>query len=229
MPVEEIEYIINNLKQLADSIVRTFGRSCEVAVHDLTNLDKSLVYIVGSVTNRKIGAPITDMAVRSLREEGDDILDKYNYKTITDDGRILKSSTSFMRDKSGKVVAAFCINFDTTDYFNAVQALKFFSEVVHVEHPATKETFAHTVAETINSIFEQAVSDIGKGSATMNTDEKINLVSAMESKGAFQIKGAVDQTAILLGVSKYTIYNYLQKIRARKAIDKDNGTLENLG
>jgi len=46
------------------------------------------------------------------------------------------------------------------------------------------------------------------------------IVKALENKGAFQIKGAVDQVAILAGVSKYTVYNYLQKVRAALTINK---------
>jgi len=42
----------------------------------------------------------------------------------------------------------------------------------------------------------------------------------LQRKGAFQIKGAVDQVAMLAGVSKYTVYNYLQKVRAAQAINK---------
>jgi predicted transcriptional regulator YheO len=224
MNSEELQYILKTLNQLAELIVQTFGRNCEVAVHDLRNLDKSLTYIVGDVTKRKIGAPITDMAAMSLHEEGNDITDKYNYKTINDDGRSLKSSTAFIRDKSENVVAAFCINFDTTDYFNAIQALGVFSnsEKDQDSEPAIKETFAHTPTKTIKSIFEHTVSEFGKGSATMSTDEKINLVKSLERKGVFQIKGSVDQIAILLGVSKFTVYNYLQKIKAEKNITKSN-------
>ena len=227
MDSENLQFILKTLNQLADLISKTFGRNCEVAVHDLRNLDKSLTYIVGDVTKRKIGAPITDMAAMSLHEEGNSILDKYNYKTINDDGRSLKSSTAFIRDKNENVVAAFCINFDTTDYFNAIQALEVFSNLDqnHNTEPAIKETFAHTPSKTIKSIFEHTVSEFGKGSATMSTDEKINLVKSLKRKGVFQIKGSVDQIAILLGVSKFTVYNYLQKIKAEKTINKNNNEI----
>jgi predicted transcriptional regulator YheO len=56
--------------------------------------------------------------------------------------------------------------------------------------------------------------EIGKRPASMNTEEKIRLVKILEKKGAFQIKGMVGQVALRLGVSNFTIYNYLKKIRA---------------
>ena len=58
--------ILNVLKQVADAVIKTFGRSCEVSVHDLSNLNKSLIYIAGNVTKREPGAPITDMALKAL-------------------------------------------------------------------------------------------------------------------------------------------------------------------
>ena len=48
----------------------------------------------------------------------------------------------------------------------------------------------------------------------MTTNEKVKLVKSLEDKGAFQIKGVVNQVAIRLGVSNFTVYNYLKKIRA---------------
>ena len=111
------------LEQIADNLVKTFGSNCEVAIHDLSHLRHSLVYLAGNVTNRQLGAPISDLVVEALIKEGSKVKDRHGYKTILDDGRELKSSTCFIRNESGKVIAAFSINFDTTDYVNAIHAL----------------------------------------------------------------------------------------------------------
>ncbi|RYD05326.1 hypothetical protein N752_09785 [Desulforamulus aquiferis] len=67
--------IFKNLIRIAQVMADTFGRNCEVAVHDLANLDKSLIYIAGNITKRKPGAPITDLVVRVLHQEGDQAQD----------------------------------------------------------------------------------------------------------------------------------------------------------
>ena len=54
----------------------------------------------------------------------------------------------------------------------------------------------------------------------MSTEEKVELVKDLEESGVFQIKGAVDQVALLMGLSKYSIYNYLKKIHAGKDLNK---------
>ena len=53
----------------------------------------------------------------------------------------------------------------------------------------------------------------------MSTAEKTLLVETLERNGALQFKGAVEQIALLAGVSKYTIYNYLKKVHTRQAIN----------
>ena len=216
----EKKTIFNMLSQMADAMVKTFGRSCEVAVHDFSNLNKSLVYLAGNVTGRKQGAPITDLVVKALHKDRTKIKDCYNYKTTTKDGRTIKSSTIFIRSSAGEVIGAFCTNIDITDFLNASQVIQQLVETHAFNVQENHETFAATVGETIEALFEQAVSAVGKQPATMSTEEKTRLVKALENKGAFQIKGAVDQVAILAGVSKYTVYNYLQKVRAALTINK---------
>lgn len=213
------EVIFDLLKQLADAVATTFGPNCEVAIHDLSTLKHSLIHLAGNVTKREPGAPITDMVVTALIKEGREVKDRYGYKTIMDDGRELKSSTIFIRDEHGEVIAAFCINFDTTDYLNAMRAIDVLAKFNNHSHalPLT-ETFAFSINDTVDTLFEQAVSEIGKQPATMTKDEKIRLVKELERKGAFQIKGIVNQVALRLGISNFTVYNYLKKIRASNSI-----------
>jgi predicted transcriptional regulator YheO len=163
------------------------------------------------------------MAVKALHKEGHEVKDRYDYKTITNDGRELKSTTIFIRDRGGDVIAAFCINFDSTDYLNIIRSLEVFTKTSDSKLPnELTETFALSINDTIDALFEQAVSEIGKQPATMSTDEKMRVVNTLEREGIFKIKGAVNQVALKLGVSNYTVYNYLKKIRAAQAIDKAN-------
>lgn len=212
----------SNFKQLADAIVAMFGRSCEVAIHDLTDLRKSLVYISGDVTGRKIGAPATDLLIKAIGKKQSEIEDMYNYKTTTRDGRSVKSSTIFLRNDQDDVVAAFCINLDTTDFFNATQALSaLLNHNTNGRH--IQETFASSTGETIEALFEQALIKIGKQPTSMTTDEKIQLTSLLEEQGVFRMKGAVNQVAELTGVSHFTIYNYLKKIRKTSSHNEEMG------
>ncbi|MDK9705626.1 MAG: PAS domain-containing protein [Desulforhopalus sp.] len=209
----ERKWLFQNLQNLADAVVAMFGRNCETCVHDLTALQRSLVYIRGEVTHRLPGAPATDLLVKMVnnpREAGD----VHSYQTTSGDGRTLKSTTTLIRDGEGRPVAAFCINFDTTEFYNAGQALLPFIGVLEVGPPAKLETFAHSPGETLEALFLQAVKDIGKHPASMNGDEKKRLIAALDSDGLFQFKGAVDHVARKMGITRFTVYNYLKRVRA---------------
>jgi predicted transcriptional regulator YheO len=207
------------LRQIADAIVETFPRAFEVVIHDLSQPHKSIRHIVGDVTKRRAGGPVTDLVVKALQQEGDEIRDRHNYKTTTKDGRTLKSTSVFIRDGSGAVAAAFCINFDMTDYLSLVHALDIFTTTASAFNGTAKvETFATSIKETIVALFEQEASKIGKQAAYMNTGEKMLLVKRLKENGVFQIRGAVDQVAHLLGITRYTVYNYLKNIETQQSL-----------
>ena len=219
--MREKELILKTLKQVADAIVNFWGHRCEVAVHDLTQLDKSLVYIAGEVTKRQPGSPITDLVVRALRKHGDRVQDLLSYRTVSKDGRILKSSTFFFRGENGKVIGALCVNLDTTEFMNAIQFVETFIRTNDGTGPNHRETFASSVSETIQSLVGQIIAEIGKQPSTMSKEERVQFIKTLEGRGVFLIKGAVDQVAAITGVSKFTVYSYLQKIRANHAVSVD--------
>ena len=203
--------IFDNFKRIAAVTVQTFGRNCEVAIHDFSCLPHSLVHIEGNVTRRQVGAPVTDLVLRVLRRDKDNVKDMANYKTVTHDGRVLKSSTTFIRSTGGKVIGAFCVNYDVTEYLNAAAML---DDFVHTSDSKEDENFAASFSETIESLTAQAVRQARKQPATMTKDEKVQLVQTLELQGAFLIRGAVEYVAKALGVSKFTVYNYLKEARS---------------
>lgn len=212
----EKKILLENLKNIADSLVKMYGRNMEVVVHDFEDLKHSLMYISGNLTKRKVGAPVTDLVVKAWRNEGDQVEDIIGYRSTTKEGRILKSSTIFIRDEKRKVVGALCINYDVTDLLGVTYELETLTFTSPNKQVGKSETFASTVTETIDALIEQSVAEIGKQPPSMTIDERVKIIGLLENKGTFLIKGAIDYIATRMGVSKYTIYNYLQKFRANQ-------------
>ncbi len=216
----EKKQIFTTLKQLANLMTNMFGDNCEVVIHDLTTEKMQLVHITGNVTKRTVGAPVTDVVKKHLLTDGNGVEDRHCFMTLMDDGSELKSSTSYIRNRKGEVIYAFCVNFNTTDHHNAIQMLQAFvnKTAAQINTGGKKnngpEKISFSIDHTADSLFEESVLEIGKRPASMNSDEKFRLVTILEQKGAFQIKGMVGQVALRLGVSNFTIYNYLKKIRA---------------
>ena len=217
--MKEKDFIFHTLKELADAIVSMFGRHCEVVIHDLTHLtdlSHSLIYVAGDVTHRKPGAPITNVVVKALHEEGNEVKNQYNYRTMTSDGHILKSSNIYIRNSRGRVIGALCVNFDITEFLNTVSLLQSFVRTEDNDSALKRETFASSANETIDSLIEQAVGEMGKQPSAMSTAERIKCIELLEHNGTFHIKGAVGYVARLMGVTKFTVYRYLQDIRSRR-------------
>ena len=213
----ERDLIFSNAKAIADTMVETFGRHCEIVIHDLSDPSHSVVHVAGTVTNRQVGAPVTDLGLRMLREAKDGMDRVCGWRNALKDGRTLKSSVSFLRDSTGEIIGLFCVNFDITEFLDSMALV---GEMIRTRGELggseDKESFSLTVNETIASISEQAITEIGKQPATMTTEDKIQVVRNAERRGLFLIKGAIDYIADRLSISKFTVYNYLQKIRAGK-------------
>lgn len=211
MIVDERKAIFDNLISIADAMSEMFGKNCEVAVHDLRTPEKSLIHIAGDITHRKTGAPITDLVLNVLKKYKDSAKNMIGYRSMTKDGRMLRSTTCFVRDKKEKIIGALCVNFDITEFLGTYNVFK---DLLEKGSEFDKnETFAKNLSETIETLTQDAILNFGKQPSSFTSDEKIKFVSYLDEKGAFLIKGSVDYVASILGLSKFTVYSYLQKVR----------------
>jgi predicted transcriptional regulator YheO len=205
-------------KRLADAIVAVFGERCEVVIHDFNDITRSVVYIAGNVTNRSVGAPITDLPFRLVKEFGNKVPDKIGYKNTAGNGKFLKCSTVFLRDPNGKVEGCLCINFDVTDFVFLSTGFSDFSSLNQNSDRqllfTPQEHYTKSFAETMESVIDTTVAEYGKLPATMDKTEKKDLIRKLDRSGVFMIKGSVDYVAKVFGASRYTIYNYLKEVRS---------------
>lgn len=198
--------LLDNLKKLARVLVATLGNQCEVVIHDLYDLEQSLVWIEGNVTGRKPGAPMTDLGIEKIQKgETDDLL---NYRTEMPDGKELKSSSTFIVNDAGEVIGAFCINWDVTILNTAQQILD--SMTQFTLDTSLNETFVEDATEIIERTVDSYVLERGKPLSLMNKTDKVGLVQYLNQKGIMQLQRAVPILADLLGVTRQTIYNYLE-------------------
>lgn len=214
---DEIHLQLQGFIPIADGIVQTFGKYCEVAVHDLRNPETSLIYVAGSITHRQKGAPITNIVLENIRQYGQDSKDIIGYKNVTRDGHILKSSTIFIRDHAGKIIGCLCINYDITELLihkAHLEELAIFGETPQTGNES--ELFASDITEVLDAMINQVINNIGIPVTLMQKEDKIQVVRGLDLKGVFMIKGAVDKVAVMLGVSRYTIYNYLEEDRSSR-------------
>jgi predicted transcriptional regulator YheO len=215
--------ILEKYLPLAKTIAEMFGKKCEVLIHDFSNPQHSIVAIEnGHVTGRKIGDPITDLALSIWKKDGygDKKIDRVvNYKTKTKDGKILKSSSVFIRDNQKKIIGCICINYDLTEHSMFHKVMEDFCITFDLDKEKSErdiETFTGDVNEVLKNIIQEAIEKIGKPVSLMQKEDKLMVAKITDEKGAFLIKGAINQLAKEINVSRYTIYNYLEEIKASK-------------
>ena len=191
--LEAVAQIIPSLRQM-------LGPRYEVILHDLSHVENSIVMLEGDVTHRKIGGPATDYLLKLLREGGDGAANSINYKNTLPDGRVLRSSTIFIRDEAGKIIGSLCFNQDLTDYVVARNLLEEVTSFGSPADEAPKETFAQDISEVMESVVDTEVSLFQKPVAYMQKEDKLTIVARLEQKGIFAVKNAVEYVAECLGV-----------------------------
>lgn len=195
----------------ANLIAKTFGRNCEVVIHDLSIPQNSVAYAVNNhVTGRKVGQSFDHLIKQVLLSK--EFHEDYtaNYKFITEDGREIKSSTALIRDSKGKVIGALCINYDLEIMKNFKGFLEDFMTVKQENVEEDVEPFDN-VMEIVDDLIDKIIgtNDINN----LKRKDKIDLIKFMDKKGIFLIKGAIEKVAEKLNISKVTVYSYLDEIK----------------
>ncbi|MDQ6597888.1 transcriptional regulator [Bacillus salipaludis] len=216
--MEESKKVLESFIPVAKSTAKMFGPNCEVVIHDLTNPRCSVMFTVNNhVTGREIGQSFDHLVKTVLRSE--DFKDDYlaGYTFVTEDKRTIRSSTSLIRDSKQNVIGAFCINFDV-EALNQMQQFMstFLSTQVEVQKNETK---SDDEIENVEGIVDQLIQQIIQNSVhpVMKRHEKIELIRFMDEKGIFLLKGSVEKVASLLGISKVTVYSYLDEIKNKSS------------
>ena len=213
------------------------GPHVEVVLHDLDQPERSVIHLFnGHVTGRKIGdsllgGPLNDKAFLAAKRELSTrgaaqhsvITD---YPTLAPDGRPLKSATVVFRDAEGIPFLALCMN---ADLAHAEQAMRWIGSFLGatIDGPVASKKpptaapaapvprSAHDLQTMIQVIVEEAVTRLGKPVDAMSRDEKLEVLRSMVHRGVLLLRGGVGHVARALGVTRYTVYNYLDLLRER--------------
>ena len=210
-------YEIEFCKQLAKGVARQFGSNCEVVVHDLCAEDpeRSVVVIEnGHVSGRRLGDGPSHVVWEALKADPDSLEDRLSYLTRTEDGKILKSSTMFIRNDEGKPIGIFAINYDITMMKMMEDTIQDFTRTdAAAQEP---QTITHNVNDLLEELIRQSAQLVGKPVALMTKDDKIKAIRFLNESGAFTIMKAGQRVCNFFGISKYTLYSYIDESKGEK-------------
>lgn len=198
-------------------IAGVIGSHCEIVIHDLSDVSKSIVAIEnGHITGRQIGSPATDLALKQIKsieqgntEQGNKEPFLLNYRGRAGNGAELRSST-LMIFKNNKPEYMLCLNIDDSNVKSAIDMLKA-SIPDHEIAESRDENFYNSIEDVSNSIIEQAQNELNLTVLSrLSLPEKNVFVKTVEKSGLFTIKGNVQKVSKMLDISEQTLYRYLK-------------------
>lgn len=213
---------------VAELIARTFP-DAEVVLHDLSLPQHSVIYVAnGTVTGRKVGQTfhhLIEKAVFAGNPE-DGVVDNYTFEK---DGRQIRSSSLLIRNEQKKLIGALCINIDTTQasaLLNLAQGLltgrradtnsgsKALPDSLGQSCLVTVEkSNEESVRQFVNNMVDSMIREL-EGKHTK--EDRLELIRFMDERGVFLVKGSMEYVAGKLGLSKVTLYGYLDKIHGKR-------------
>jgi len=209
--VDDREWLLAEAKKLASALAQTFAPLCEVVVHDLTTPEHAIVQIDNNLSGRSLGDPATELGLARLSDpDFPDVL--VNYANSFADGRPAKSTSVGLRDKSGRFIAAVCLNVDLS-YLQAIGGyLAEFTRVGASPTGGREELAAHGRAGVTAKVLAFAARR-NRDPRALTRQEKRELVEQLRETGELDVRGAAEQIGGLLGISRSNVYYYLRPAR----------------
>lgn len=201
--------IINSNIALMDCLGALFGDNCELVLHSFESLDESVIYIVnGHITGRKIGAPITNIALEKLSEfnRTHEVWDVY-FSNKNDDNKPLKSASLLIVNSNCTPIGMICINYSLDISINAF--IKTFTEV---QVKRKKENFSNDVNEMIFSHLEPIRDRVYSDKSIPSKNKVSEIITQLFDIGLFELSITTKIVSSELGISPATVYKHLRKI-----------------
>jgi predicted transcriptional regulator YheO len=222
--------IMDYYKGLVKFLGIALGENCEIALQDVGKENFCIVAIANShISGRKVGSPLTDLALKFLESEiwkGKDYV--CNYTGKTENNRVLNSSTYFIKE-NGKLLGMLCINIDNSKYIEMSNALLHLGGItIQSNYPEENkinavsnnsnynseiENFYEKPDDVINTILNDFFNENNITADRLTQDEKISIIERLENRGIFRLKGAISYIADKLMISEASVYRYLSKLR----------------
>lgn len=198
------------LDRTARGIAEMFGSSCETLVHDMGVPTHPILSIYnGHVSGREVGSTMDIMGIGLELDEQAATTDQVNLAAVTPDGRQTKSSTFHMIGEDYNL--ALGINFD---YTSLVFANRILTDLVSSGSDLRSALWQPGDARQLGELFDQCAAEIGKPAEAFGKPDRLRLIALLRRRDAFSYRKSVPYVAERLGVSRYTVYKYLDEAAA---------------
>ena len=214
---------------LVDFLSRILGPDYEIALHDLSGGENSIVALAnGHISGRTLGSPLSAAVLQSLFQESAGASDfRINYSGLSIGNKKLRSSSLFLKDAAGKLEGLLCVNFDDSRYQELSAAvLRLCHPDAYVARnivirddllgaePLESGEDGATLTDVARSVVQEVLEESDLPADRMTQADKLRLVALLYQRGVFHLKGAVPYVSQALRCSPATVYRYLGRVKA---------------
>lgn len=205
--------ILDSYRIMLDGLANYLGKGFEFVLHSLEDYEYSVIKIInGHYTGRKVGAPITDLALNMLNKIQEENLDGYvSYDSKNKKGRPLRSTTISIYGENSRIIGLVCINFYKDTPLSEV--FPFFEIMNNTIPSMMDENFADDVDHLIEQVYTEAYQIVMSDESITSTLKNKEIINMLYNQGVFKIKDAVAKVAKMMDVSKNTVYMHLRSIK----------------
>ncbi|MEG0176970.1 helix-turn-helix transcriptional regulator [Anaerorhabdus sp.] len=202
--------ILNSYSNLINGLACYLGSGYEIVLHSLENFEHSVINIInGEHTGRKVGAPITDLALDMLDKISNCDNDYITYFSTNKKGEPLKSTTIAIRGEKGRIIGLLCMNlYLNTSISEIISTLVPQGQLIPAQ--TSKENFVENSNELIESTLDSVRTKVLNDSSIAPSNKNKMIVYILDDYGIFNIKDAVIKIADILEISKNTVYMHLR-------------------
>ncbi len=195
------------LKQAAAGVVAQFGSQCEVLIGEVHS--KGTQQTVAHVENGHLsGYSVGDTLPLEERETP--------HMVWMEDGKVVRVTTHLIRSQKDKVEGAFSIYYDVTGLMMLQHDVNALLDTHEQEEKAEESA---NITDVLDELIEQSVALIGKPVAMMNKEDKTRAIQFLDQHGAFLVTKSGGKVSKYFGISKYTLYSYIDANRQEEKED----------
>lgn len=201
---------------LVGFVAEVFGDETEVVLHDVRDLNRTVVVIVnGGLSGRRLRDSATDfiltvLGTKDLKER--DYL--VEYESRARNGALFRSSAFFLRDEDGEIAAMLSINIELQRLLQAKELFQRLTRTSPVAGGTKVERMNITPKEMTREAIDAELAAVGIHPSAMTPADKFRVIQGLYEKGIFLMRRSVPRAAKALMLSEPSIYRYLTAVRA---------------
>ena len=221
--------LLQKYGRLIDFFGQVLGQDYELALFDLKAEGCPLIFIAGGLNSgRPLGTPLAAPGLAILERfrqgEREPLVNNHG---VTKDGRLLRSSAVILADGNDKPEGLLSVHFDDNRYRDLID------DVLHLCHPDhfwhetenielsgfskpsdSEQTTAMPDGElTTAEAARRLLRETNTTADALTTAERLHIISELEKRGYFRLKGSVREVTEILHCSQASVYRYLAQLR----------------